>query len=87
MQADLMLEKELRILYLDLKGETVSHIEYSRSIGDLRATSTVTHFLQKGLTYFKKAIPPNSVTAYGPSIQTHELWEPYLFKPPQLPTQ
>ena len=42
MHADMVLEKEMRVLHLDLK-ETVCHTGCSLSLGDLQAT--VTHFL------------------------------------------
>jgi hypothetical protein len=53
-QADMVLEKELRVLHLDLQeaeGECVPHWR-SLSIGDLKAhpTPTVTQFLQEGHT-------------------------------------
>jgi hypothetical protein len=65
MQADMVLRKELRVLY-----------PYPQAVGnELTETSkfapTVTHFLQ-GHTYFNNTTPPNSATLYGASIQTHE---------------
>ena len=55
MQADLVLE-EPRVLYLDpqaAKGDCV-HSGQSLSVGDLKATPTVTHVLQQGHTYSNK---------------------------------
>ena len=84
MQADTVLEKELRVLHLDPQAAerrlcatpgTAWVYETSKS------TPTVTYFLQQGNTYFNKAIPPNSAMPYGPSIQT-SLWGPFLFTPP-----
>jgi len=61
-QAGTVLEKELRVLHLNLKAaEGDCHLQASRrglrfptglslSIGDLKATYTVTHFLQQGQT-------------------------------------
>ena len=52
MQADMMLEKELRVLHLDPQAAegTVSHTGHSLSTGDLEAHPTVTNFLQEGHT-------------------------------------
>ena len=44
----------------------------SLSIGPQNLPPTVIHFLQQGHTYFNKAKPPNSVTSYELSFQTHE---------------
>jgi hypothetical protein len=74
-QANMMLEKELRALHLDLKAarrRSLLHLpkfEHRPS----KPTPTVTHFLQQGHTYFNKTRPPNDTTSHGPSI----------FKPPQ----
>ena len=64
--------------------ETVSHTWHSLSILDLKAypPPTVTHFFQQGHTYSNKAIPPNSATPYGPSIQIHESMGLYHFEQP-----
>jgi hypothetical protein len=78
MQADMVLEKEL------------AESSTSRSMGirkRLRCTRsgfkflkpqclpTMTHFLQQGYTYSKKATPPNNVLPTS-------LWEPFSLKPP-----
>ena len=49
MQADLVLEKELRVLHLDQQAakETVSHIVHRLSIYALRVLPTEVHFLQQ----------------------------------------
>jgi hypothetical protein len=36
-----------------------------------KPTSSMTHFLQQVHTWANKAIPPNSATAYGASLQMH----------------
>jgi hypothetical protein len=80
-QADMLLEEELRVLYLDLKivrrslcllhWAELDHQEPSKS------AYTVKLFLQQGHTYCNKATSFNSVTSHGPNI----------FKPPHKPTQ
>ena len=60
-QADMVLEKELKVLHLDPQKGTVCHTWHSLSIGDLQAHPTVIHFPQPGHTHSNKAIPPNSV--------------------------
>lgn len=40
----------------------------------------VTHFFQKGHIYSNKAIPSNSATFYGPTIQKLESMGTILFK-------
>jgi hypothetical protein len=87
MQADIVLENELKCLHLDLKAgrrrpssagsqeEALSHVEWDLSTG------TQNPSLQRHIS-LNKATPtptghtPNSVTSLGPSI----------FKPPQLCT-
>ena len=59
MQADMMLEKALRVLHLDPQAAGECPMECGLSIYDTsKPTSTVTHF--------DKATPPNSVTPYQP---------------------
>ena len=56
-QADMELEKELRVLHLDLTA--------ARTLGRAsKPTLTVMHFLQ-GHTYSNKVIPPNHVSCHG----------------------
>ena len=67
MQADLVLEKALRVFAFRLTGNR----KYSKTLGGIlsiyetsKTTSTVTHFLQQGNTYSNKTTPPNSDTPY-----------------------
>jgi hypothetical protein len=49
MQADMVLQKDLGVLYLDLQGAEVCHTGYSLNTGDLKVYPfTVTYFLQQG---------------------------------------
>ena len=61
-QAGMVLEKELRVLYLVLKQEKTDSSSLGRGS---EPTPTVTHFLQQGHTYSHKDIHPNSVTYHG----------------------
>jgi hypothetical protein len=56
----MVLKEELRVLHPDPKAAegSVCHTEFSLSTGDLKASPTVTHFLQQGHTYSNKATPP-----------------------------
>ena len=74
MQADMVLEKQLRILHLDPQaaGDCVPHWAWFEHKETSKPALTVTYFLKQGHTWSKKAIPPNIATFYGPSIQTHE---------------
>jgi hypothetical protein len=65
-----------RVLHLDPQSsEAMYHTDYSLIISDLKARV-------HGHTSSNNATPPNSVTSYGPNIQTHESnGGPYLFKP------
>jgi hypothetical protein len=55
--------------------DIVCHTGCSLSIGDPKTCPIAAHFFQQGHTYSNKAIPFNSATRYGPSIQTHEsMW-------------
>ena len=70
-QADMVLEKELSILHLDLKAakeEYLFHDGWGLILGDLKPTPTVMHFLYQGYTSSNKVISPNSATFHGPSI-------------------
>ena len=51
MQADMVLEKELRVLHIDLQaiGEAVT-LGLARACETSKLASTVTHFLQQGHT-------------------------------------
>jgi hypothetical protein len=46
-----------------------------------KPVSTVTHFLQQGHTYSKKAIPPNNVTPYSQTFKHISVWGSFLLKP------
>jgi hypothetical protein len=72
MQADMVLEKEQRVLHFDPKAtrRRLSPQVARRRVS--KPTPTVTHFLQQCPTYSTKATPPNSVTLYRPSIHTHK---------------
>jgi hypothetical protein len=77
MQANRVLERELRVLHLDpwQQKETVCHTAYSLSICETsKSTLIVTRFLHQSYTYFIKATPI-SASPYGPSISTHESME------------
>ena len=66
-----------RVLHLDPQAaEGDCHTRPSLSIYEIsKLASTMTHFLRQGYTYVNKAMPPNSATPYGSSIQTHESLE------------
>jgi hypothetical protein len=66
LQADMVLEKELRVMHLDLKATRRDYFPGSQEEG-LKAYPTVTHFLQQGNTYFKI---PHSTTPRAKHIQT-----------------
>jgi hypothetical protein len=72
-QTDMMLEKELRVLHLDLQAaegdwDTLATIEFMRS----QSRPPVTHFPQQGHTYSNKTTHENSASRYGPSTHSHE---------------
>lgn len=85
----MVLEKEMRVLYIDPKTcrkrmssavsqeETLLHNGKILSIENLKShpieNAFINTFLQQGCIYSNKPKPPNSATSYGPSI----------FKPPQ----
>jgi hypothetical protein len=74
MQAHIVLKEKLRV-YISIERQQEEDLVphgWSLIIGDLKAHTTVTNFLQQGHTYSKKAILPNSVTLYCPTIQTQE---------------
>ena len=66
MQADMVLEKELSILHLDMveiqSSLLTGHVLRKYEI--LKTTSIVTHFLQQDHTYSSK-VTPNSATSFG----------------------
>lgn len=62
MLADMELEKELRVLYLEPQA-TGSELCQWVWLKHRRPQSP--HFLQQGLTYFNKATPPDSATCSG----------------------
>lgn len=67
MWADIVLEKELSILRLELKttGSELRHWIQLEHICDLRVHPHRTHFLQQGHTYSNEAVPPNNATPFG----------------------
>jgi hypothetical protein len=82
LQAGMVLE-DLRVLHLYPKiagGDCLLQAACRRSLPHWvelehrtsKLTPTVAHFLRQGHTHSNKAIPPNSVTPCGLSIQTHE---------------
>jgi hypothetical protein len=72
-QADMVLEKELRVLHLDPKAERRELS--SRQLGRVsKPTPKVAHILQQGHTYFNKTTAPNSATSHGSST----------FRPPHI---
>jgi hypothetical protein len=60
------------VLHLDLKATRRLLLPHWAELEPSKPAYTMTHFLQQGHTYSNKATPPNSVTSYGPSIQTRE---------------
>jgi hypothetical protein len=77
-QTGMVLETELRILYLDLQAaerdcELPAWLEHLRPQSPL----LMTYFLQQSHIYSIKAIPPSSATPYEPM-------GPFSFKPPQV---
>jgi hypothetical protein len=73
-QAD-VLDKELRVLYLDLKAGKKQPPSFAldrAGTKDFKVYPTEKCFLQQDHTYFNKDTPPNSVTLHSPDIQTHE---------------
>ena len=71
-QADMVLEKELRVLYLNLQESLCATLGIAGVWETSKTTPpTVTYFLQRGHTYSNQATPPSNVTSYGPSIQTY----------------
>ena len=84
MQADMVLEKELRVRYLGLQAAegAVYYTGVTRTQETSKPAPIVTHFLQQGHTYSNKTTPPNSAIPYGQAFKHLSLWELYLFKPP-----
>ena len=71
-QADMVLEKELRALHPDWQtanGNATLGLAWHETS---KPSLMVTQFLQQGHIYSSNATPPNNVTPYGPCIQTHE---------------
>jgi hypothetical protein len=66
MQADMVLERELKLLNHRRETEPFGLV---LSFWDLKTHPLVTHFLQQSHTYSNKATPLNSATPYGPSSQ------------------
>ena len=62
----MVLEKELRVLYLVPRQS--GEVNSSKLGGAPKPTPTVIHFLQQDHTYSNKATPPNSATPHGLSI-------------------
>ena len=83
MLADMVLEKELRALHLDLQAAegTVCHTGCCLSIGDLKACPYSD-------TSSNKAIPPLILTlSLGQAFKHRSLWVLYLFRPAQVTTE
>jgi hypothetical protein len=72
LQEDMVLEKELRVLLLDLQVAVRELCATEPRLKHLRPQSQFPHFLQQGYNSFNKAMPPNSTNSYG------------SFKPPQI---
>lgn len=73
MQADTVLEKELRVPLLDLLiAGRGSNTGSDMNISNINAhLHLVTHFLQQGYTYFNKVTPPNNAMHYEPVYGSH----------------
>ena len=66
MQANMVLEKELKVLHVDLQATGVCLTRLGLSIHETsKNVSTVTYFFQQGHTYSNNSMPPNSATPYG----------------------
>lgn len=76
MQADMVLDKFLRVLHLDLKEtrSCMSHWEWLEHYEASKPAFKVTHFLWQCHTYSNKAIPPKNITPFGSHV---------FFKSPQ----
>jgi hypothetical protein len=68
-----MLEKELRVLHLDLKAvrKSVSSTLVELEKMPSKPTPKVSHFLQQGHIYFKNETSPNNVSPCEPNIKRH----------------
>ena len=82
-QADMVLERELRVLYLHSNAarKRVSPALGSLSVGPQSPPPTVTHFLQQGHTYSNKATP----TPTRSHLLIAPTPGPSIFKPSQCP--
>ena len=94
-KADVGLEKELRVLHLDLQaaeGDCVLHLGVSSENEISKPASTMTlpprsYLLQQGHTYSNKALPPNKPLPIHQAFKhMSSLWRPFLLKPPQMPS-
>ena len=67
-QVCMMLERQPKVLCLDQQAARVNQKRHWAWFQFLKpqCSPPVTHFLQKGHTYFNKATPPNSATPCGP---------------------
>jgi hypothetical protein len=88
MPADMVLEKELRVLHFDLKAAGNELAETSK------LTPMVTDFLQQGHTYSNKATPTPTRSLFltapflmGQAFKQVSLCGSFLFKPPQSSTK
>ena len=76
-QADMMLEKELRVLllYLETAEEGCHNGPGMRTYKTSKPAPAVAQFLQQAYTYCNQATPLGSTTPHGTSIETHESME------------
>jgi hypothetical protein len=85
-QADMALEKKLRVLHLDPQGAEINAtLGLAWTYMTSKLTPIVIYFLQQGHNYSNKATPSNNATPYGSRFTHMSLWGPFLFKPPQPP--
>ena len=66
-QADMVLEKKLRVLHLEMQatGSDLGHWVWLEHIQDIRHLYTVTHFLLQNLIYSNKVTALNSAIPFG----------------------
>ena len=69
---DMVLEKMLKVLHLDLQATEDSTGHDLSIYVTSKPTPTVAHFLQQSHTYSNKVTPPNNAIPYGSIIQMHE---------------
>ena len=69
----MVLSNEQRVLHLGLQTAEENWLKFLR----LQSQPQQWH------PFSSKSMPSNSVTSYGPSIQTHECGGQFLFNPPQ----